>query len=105
MFLLFQNRRGHALPPVWVFGMVDASHIPSLGYMEIVDQRDAATLLPIIRDHVQPGTTIWSDMWAAYNGVSTLPGVTSHETVNHSIQFVNPVNGVHTNAIESYWNR
>ena len=47
MFLLFQNRCGHALPPVWVFGMVDASHIPSLGYMEIVDQRDAATLLPM----------------------------------------------------------
>lgn len=99
MFLLFQNRRGHALPPVWVFGMVDASHIPSLGYMEIVDQRDAATLLPIIRDHVQPGTTIWSDMWAAYNGVSTLPGVTSHETVNHSIQFVNHVTQIPSKVI------
>ena len=99
MFLLFQNWRGHALPPVWVFGMVDASHIPSLGYMEIVDQRDAATLLPIIRDHVQPGTTIWSDIWAAYNGVSTLPGVTSHETVNHSIQFVNPVTQIPSKVI------
>ena len=53
MFLQFQNRRGHALPPIWVFGMVNTSHIPSLGYMEVVDQRDAATLLPIIRDHVQ----------------------------------------------------
>ena len=105
IFLQFQNRRGHALSPVWVFGMVDASHIPAIGYMEIVDQRDAATLLPIIRDHVLPGTTIWSDMWAAYNGVTALPGVASHETVNHSIQFINPVNGVHTNTIESYWNR
>ena len=93
------------MPPVWVFGMVDAGHIPALGYMEVVDQRDASTLLPIIRDHILPGTTIWSDMWAAYNRVSTLPGVSDHETVNHSIQFVNPRSGVHTNAIEAYWNR
>ena len=58
-----QNRRGHALPPVWVFGMVDVTHIPAIGYMEIVDQRDAATLLPIIQQHINPGTTVWSDMW------------------------------------------
>ena len=44
-------------------------------------------------------------MWAANNGVSALPGVASHETVSHSIQFINPVSGVHTNTIESYWNR
>ena len=50
-------------------------------------------------------TTVWSDMWAAYNGVSALPGVASHETVNHSIQFMNHMNGVHTNAIEGYRNR
>ena len=29
--------------------------------MEIVGQRDAATLLPIIGDHILPGTTVWSD--------------------------------------------
>ena len=85
--------------------MVDISYVPALGYIQIVDQRDAATLLPIISDHVEAGTTVWSDMWAAYNGIAALPGVTAHETVNHSIQFVNPVTGVHTNTIETYWNR
>lgn len=103
--ILLQNRRGHALPPIWVFGMVDTSHIPALGYMEVVDQRDAATLLPIISDHIKPGTIIWSDGWAAYNGIAALPGVASHETVNHSRHFVNPRSGVNTNTIESYWNR
>ena len=72
--------------------------------MEIVSARDAATLLPIIRDHVMPGTTICSDEWAAYNNVYTLAPVVTHETVNHSISFVSPT-GVHTNHIESYWNR
>jgi len=85
--------------------MVDTSHIPALGYMEVVDQRDAATLLPIISDHIKPGTIIWSDGWAAYNGIAALPGVASHETVNHSRHFVNPRSGVNTNTIESYWNR
>jgi len=85
--------------------MVDTSHVPAIGYMEIVDQRDAATLLPIIRSHTLPGTTIWSDMWAAYNAVGALPGIRSHDTVNHSIHFVNPVSGTHTNTIENYWCR
>ena len=85
--------------------MVDISHVPALGYMQIVDQRDAATLLPIISDHIEVGTTVWSDMWAAYNGIAALPGVAAHETVNHSIQFVNPGTGVHTNTVEAYWNR
>ena len=73
--------------------------------MEVVDQRDAATLLPIISDHIVAGTTVWSDMWAAYNGIAALPEVAAHETVNHSIQFINPATGVHTNTIESYWSR
>ena len=85
--------------------MVDVSHVPALGYMEVVDQRDASTLLPIINGHIVAGTTVWSDMWAAYNGIAALPGVAAHERVNHSIQFVNPATGVHTNTTEAYWNR
>ena len=73
--------------------------------MEVVDQRNSATLLPIISNHIEPGTTIWSDGWAAYNGMAALPGVAGHETVNHSRHFVNPRNGVNTNGIDSYWNR
>ena len=84
--------------------MVDVSHQPALGYVEIVQQRNAATLLPIIQAHIQPGTIIHSDQWAAYNSVSTLPGVAGHQTVNHSLEFVAP-NGTHTQHIESYWNR
>ena len=84
--------------------MCDTSVSPALGYMEIVRTRDAATLLPIIQQHVQTGTVIWSDSWAAYNGVAQVPGIQNHSTVNHSIEFTTPA-GVHTNHIESYWNR
>ena len=85
--------------------MVDTSVTPAQGYMEIVAQRDAATLLPIIRRHVASGSTVWSDEWSAYNRVSSLPNVNNHGVVNHSFEFINPTTGVHTQNVESYWNR
>ena len=49
---------------MWVFGIVDVDvETPALGYMEVVQTRDAATLLPIIRAHVAPGSVIHSDKW------------------------------------------
>ena len=85
--------------------MADTSQTPAVGYMELVQQRDATTLLPIIQQHVLPGTTIWSDQWAAYNNVGSLPGVVGHGVVNHSLHLVDPTTGVNTQTVESYWNR
>ena len=103
---LLQNHRGRATAnEVWVFGLADTSYTPALGYMEVVQHRDAATLLPIIQAHTRPGTVIHSDEWAAYNNVQTLPTVAVHQTVNHSLEFVNSTTGAHTQNVESYWNR
>ena len=85
--------------------MADTSQTPALGIMVMVQRRDAATLLPMIQQHVRPGSIIWSDEWASYQRVQRLPPVAQHSTVNHSIQFVDPTTGVHTQNIESYWNR
>jgi len=41
---------------------------------------------------------VLSDEWAAYSNVSSLPNMSQHDTVN-------PNTGVHTQNVESYWNR
>ena len=88
-----------------MFGLADSSHTPALGYMELVPDHRAARLLPLIQAHVAPGTIIHSDEWSAYRRVGSLPNVSAHETINHSIEFVDSTTGVHTQNIESYWNR
>ena len=71
--------------------MVDLSVSPALGYMQIVADLSAATLLPIILNHIAPETTINSDEWRSYQQVSALPNVSGHRTVNHSLQIRAPV--------------
>ena len=59
---------GHQVREQWVFGGYDVA--TKVGFMVPVDRRDAATLLPIIQKYIAPGTTIISDLWAAYNTVA-----------------------------------
>ena len=66
----------------------------------MVQNRDAATLLPIIQAHSENGTIVHSDQWAAYRHVASIPQVARHKTVNHSVHFVSPT-GVHTQHVES----
>ena len=40
-------------------------------------------------------------MWQAYNGLGLLGYV--HDTVNHSLNYVNPVTGTTTNHVEAHW--
>ena len=105
--LFIQKQKYHRGRPsehqTWVFGIVDTSYSPYLGYMTIVERRNATTLLPIISEICLPGTIIYSDQWAAYNNISSLGF--EHQTVNHSLNFINPETGVHTQNIESFWNK
>ena len=47
----------------------------------------------IINAHVAAGTEVHSDDWRAYSHVSSVPNVSSHGVVNHSLTFVDPTTG------------
>lgn len=84
----------------WVFGMIEEETNRCVFWT--VENRKRATLLPIIRDHIAPGSAIKSDEWSSYSTLTT-EGFT-HLTVNHSIQFVSK-SEVHTQLIESTWSQ
>ena len=50
---------------------------------------------------VLPGSIIYTDEWQAYNGLTAADY--THDSVNHSIQFVDPRIGVQTNTQEGLW--
>ena len=75
------------------------------GFIFMVEDRSARTLLPLIQRMVAPGTHIMSDGWKAYGGISALPEKYEHSVVNHSENFVDPADGTCTNGVEAYWSR
>ena len=66
-----------------------------------VEKRDAATLVPLIQQYIEPGSVIFLDEWWAYSSLQSL-GYT-HHTVNHSQNFVDPNTGAHTQTVERMW--
>ncbi len=67
----------------------------------IVSDSKASTLIPIIQQYVKERSVVVSDEWAAYRNLSEY-GYT-HHTVCHKRNYVDPVTGFHTQAIERRW--
>ena len=66
-----------------------------------VEDRSADTLLAVIQQYIAQGTTVISDCWKAYDCLEKEGYV--HLKVNHSVNFVDPITGAHTNTIERRW--
>jgi transposase-like protein len=88
---------------VWIFGLVERE----TNYLKLfpVEKRDAITLTSIITQNVEPGSTLYSDDWKAYNLLQS--SGYKHRIVQHkksfAIDYHDPVTGeserVHTNRI------
>lgn len=82
-----------------MFGGVERDS--SNSFLVPVDRRDKETLLPIIQKFILPGSIIVSDCWRAYDALEKLNY--THQTVNHSQTFKDPLTGACTNRIEGLW--
>uniref|UniRef100_A0A2A4JDY6 ISXO2-like transposase domain-containing protein n=1 Tax=Heliothis virescens TaxID=7102 RepID=A0A2A4JDY6_HELVI len=121
---LYTNKyhRGRLLQrQTWSFGCI--SRLTKKIHVELILNKNRATLDPIIQQNVRQNSYIMSDQHRAYMGVHLRLGMRGHSSVNHSQQFtagtVNipvdpslgiPVPGssnvrckVHTNTIERQW--
>lgn len=96
--------RGRLLKGRWVLGGIereaDENGIRGMFLVGVPD-RTADTLLNIIKQYVRPGTTIMTDCWKAYDGLTQENF--KHLSVNHSINFVDPLTSAHTQNIERSW--
>ena len=96
-----KHHRGRYIEGQWIFGGICRE--TKACFLVPVEHRDKDTLLPIIRAHryCLPGTRVMSDMWKAYDCLQDEGYV--HLTVNHSLNFVHPDTGAHTQGIENRW--
>ena len=92
--------RGHRVEGVWVFGMVERIPLRRIIFVP-VENRKKSTLEELLVNYVHPDSIIYSDCWRSYNELSEL--FLAHYTVNHSENFVDPLNNTHTNTIEGNW--
>lgn len=93
----FKNNRGRSTKQkIPVVGVLTDTRVIAT----VVPDTTRKTLHTIIYGLIKPGSTIVTDEWPAYNGLSN---EYRHETVEHNIrQYVNK-NGFHTNGIEGFW--
>ena len=84
------------LPQQWLFGGICRE--TNACFMVPVGDRSAATLLDVIKEHVEEGSVIYSDSWKGYKTEDLVAAGFDHWKVNHRFHFVNPDTGVNTSS-------
>ena len=90
---------GRIIDGTWVFGGFERG--TKNCFLVPVPSRGSDVLLEVIKTWIRPGTTVISDCWKAYDCLSSEGFV--HQNVNHSMNFVDPHSGAHTQNIERIW--
>ena len=94
-----KGKRGRgAVGKVPVFGILKRD---GKVYTQVIPDSAGKTLLPIIREKIQPDSIVYSDCWRGYNVLDV--SEFKHYRINHSKLFANKHN--HINGIENFWNQ
>lgn len=99
LFARRKNNTGRVRRQLWVFGGYEPA--TKLGFLVTVPSRDAATLIPIIKEYVRPGTTIMLDCWRACDSLESERF--HHLLANHKYNLVDPSTSATTNYVENMW--
>ena len=70
-------------------------------YTAIIPNAKTETLLPIIKQKVQPDSVVYTDTFKSYNALDVSDF--HHRRINHSTLFAKERN--HINGIENFWNQ
>jgi transposase-like protein len=65
---------------------------------EVIPNRKKKTLQAIVQDQIVPGSAVYTDALASYEG---LENKFNHQVVDHAIEYVK--GRVHTNGLENFW--
>ena len=65
---------------------------------KVIGRRKKKDLQALVRDHVEPNATLYSDALPSYEG---LAGEYIHQVVDHAVAYVD--GNVHTNGLENFW--
>ena len=82
-----------------MFGLAYRGFNPSQVALFLVPNRTSNTLLLLIESTCKDGTILHTDKLKGYNRVNSSMRFI-HRTVNHSENFINPQDGIYTQAIE-----
>lgn len=94
-----KGKRGRgAAGKVAVFGLLKRG---GKVYTAIIPNARTETLLPIIRERVEPDSIVYTDTFGAYNALDV--SAFRHVRINHSQLFADREN--HINGIENFWNQ
>ena len=94
-----KGKRGRgAAGKVAVFGILKRG---GKVYTQVILDAKTDTLMPIIRQKIEPDSIVYTDYWRAYNALDI--SEFKHYRINHSKLFAQKHN--HINGIENFWNQ
>ncbi|KCZ79847.1 hypothetical protein H312_02760 [Anncaliia algerae PRA339] len=71
-------------------------------FTQIIPNKKAGTIMPIIYVQFISGSTIWADERKSYSSLMEKGFI--HDTICHKYNFLNKENDVHTQFVESFHN-
>lgn len=94
-----KGKRGRgARAKVAVFGILKRG---GKVYTQVILDAKSDTLMPIMRQKIEPDSVVYTDSWRAYNALDV--SEFKHHRINHSKLFSKEQN--HINGIENFWNQ